>query len=52
LQTQYMVTYRPANQNYDGRERKIEVRFNNKENGDRYRIRTKTSYRAVKDSLR
>ena len=52
LQTQYMITYRPANQNYDGRERKIEVRFTNKENADRYRIRTKSSYRAIKDSLR
>jgi Ca-activated chloride channel homolog len=52
LQTQYIITYRPANQNYDGRERKIEVRFTDKENSDRYKIRTKSSYRAVKDSLR
>jgi Ca-activated chloride channel family protein len=52
LQTQYMLTYRPANQNYDGHERKIEVRFTDKEKADRYKIRTKTSYRAIKDSLR
>jgi Ca-activated chloride channel homolog len=27
LRTQYIITYQPADQNYDGRERKIEVRF-------------------------
>lgn len=52
LRSQYIITYRPANQNYDGKERKVEVRFNNKENIDKYRIRTKSSYRAVKDSLK
>ncbi len=52
LRSQYMITYRPANQNYDGRERKIEVRFMDKEKTDKYKIRTKTSYRAVKDSLK
>jgi Ca-activated chloride channel homolog len=52
LRSQYMITYRPANQNYDGRERKIEVRFTDKEKADKYKIRTKSSYRAVKDSLK
>ncbi|MBA2333388.1 MAG: VWA domain-containing protein [Blastocatellia bacterium] len=52
LRSQYIITYRPANQNYDGRDRKIEVRFTNKDKGDKYRIRTKSSYRAVKDSLK
>ena len=52
LRSQYIITYKPANQNYDGRERKIEVRFANKENADRYKIRTKTSYRAIKDTLK
>jgi VWFA-related protein len=52
LRTQYMITYQPLNQNYDGRERKIEVRFVDKQKSDDYKIRTKTSYRAVKDSLR
>lgn len=52
LQGQYLITYRPANQNYDGRKRKIEVRFTNKENADRYEIRTKDSYHAIRDSLR
>ncbi|HEX6278941.1 MAG TPA: VWA domain-containing protein [Pyrinomonadaceae bacterium] len=52
LQGQYIITYRPANQNYDGRSRKIEVRFMNKEYEKKYDIRTKTSYRAIRDSLR
>ncbi|MFL6466576.1 MAG: VWA domain-containing protein [Pyrinomonadaceae bacterium] len=52
LRTQYIITYRPANQNYDGRERKIEVRFTNPENLKKYKIRTKTSYRAVRDNLK
>ena len=52
LRSQYIITYRPANQNYDGRERKVEVRFNDKEKTDKYRIRTKASYRAIKDSLK
>jgi Ca-activated chloride channel family protein len=27
LQSQYIITYKPANQNYDGKDRRIEVRF-------------------------
>ena len=52
LRSQYIITYKPANQNYDGRSRKIEVRFVEKEKTDKYRIRTKSSYRAVRDSLK
>ncbi len=52
LKSQYILTYRPANQNYDGRTRKIEVRFTDREKADKYKIRTKTSYRAIKDSLK
>jgi VWFA-related protein len=52
LRGQYIVTYRPANQNYDGRERKIEVRFTDNEKTKNYKIRTKSSYRAVRDSLK
>ena len=52
LRSQYIITYKPANQNYDGRERKIEVRFTNPENEKKYKIRTKSSYRAIKDSLK
>jgi Ca-activated chloride channel homolog len=52
LRTQYLITYRPANQNYDGRERKIQVKLTDKDKADKYKIRTKTSYRAVRDTLR
>lgn len=52
LKSQYIITYRPANQNYDGRERKIEVRFANDGGKDGLKIRTKSSYRAVRDTLR
>lgn len=52
LRSQYLITYRPANQNLDGRSRKIEVRFTDKEKTAKYKIRTKTSYRAVKDNLK
>jgi len=52
LRTQYLVTYKPADQSYDGRTRKIEVRFADKDKGDGLKIRTKTSYRAIKDALK
>ena len=52
LRSQYIITYRPANQNYDGRERKIEVRFTDPNKTEKYKIRTKTSYRAVNDRLK
>lgn len=52
LRSQYLITYKPANQNYDGRERKIEVRFADKDNAKKYKIRTKSSYRQVRDSLK
>jgi VWFA-related protein len=52
LQTQYIITYQPQNQNYDGRERKVEVKFTDSQKAKDYKIRSKTSYRAVKDSLR
>lgn len=52
LRSQYIITYRPTNQNYDGKERKVEVRFTDKSKDDDYKIRTKKSYRAVKDGIR
>jgi len=52
LRSQYIITYRPANQNYDGRERKVEVRFTDASKTEKFKLRTKTSYRAVKDSLK
>jgi VWFA-related protein len=52
LRSQYLITYRPANQNYDGRERKIVVKLADKEKADKYKIRTKSSYRQIKDTLK
>lgn len=52
LRSQYIVTYRPANQNYDGKERKIEVKFTNPQTAKEYKIRTKDKYKAIKDSLK
>lgn len=54
LRSQYIVTYQPENQEYDGRTRKrqIEVRFKDKSLEKKYRIRTKKEYRAIKDTLR
>lgn len=52
LKAQYFITYEPANQTYDGVERKIEVRLNDKEKSGDYKIRTKTGYRAIKDRIR
>jgi Ca-activated chloride channel family protein len=52
LRSQYILTYQPKNQNFDGRERKIEVRFVDKQKDKDYKIRTKSSYRQVKDSLK
>ncbi|MDI1242040.1 MAG: VWA domain-containing protein [bacterium] len=52
LQGQYIITYRPANQNYDGRARKIEVRLTNRDLEKKFKLRTKESYRAIRDSLR
>ncbi len=52
LSGQYIITYRPENQNYDGKLRKVEVRLTDNQLANKYRIRTKSSYRAVNDSLR
>ena len=52
LRTQYLITYKPADQNLDGRTRKVEVRFTDKERTGKYKIRTKTSYRALRDNLK
>ncbi|MGI8883184.1 MAG: VWA domain-containing protein, partial [Pyrinomonadaceae bacterium] len=52
LRSQYIITYRPANQNYDGKERKIEVRLTDKNKANDYKIRSKASYRAVRDNLK
>jgi Ca-activated chloride channel homolog len=52
LRSQYILTYKPENQSLDGKVRKIEVRFTNKDKTKGYDIRTKKSYRAVRDALK
>ncbi len=52
LRSQYIITYRPKNQEFDGRDRLIEVRFVDGQKQNDYKIRTKKKYRAVKDSLK
>jgi Ca-activated chloride channel family protein len=52
LRSQYIITYRPKNQEYDGTDRLIEVQFVDKQRQETYKIRTKKKYRAVKDSLK
>ena len=52
LRSQYIITYRPANQAYDGRPRKIEVRFTDTDRTRKYKIRSKDSYRAIRDTLK
>ncbi len=50
LRTQYLVTYRPLNDRYDGNFRKVEVRLVEGRNG--LKVRTKRGYRAMSDSVR
>jgi Ca-activated chloride channel family protein len=52
LRTQYLITYQPIDQNYDGRTRKIEVRLADAAKAKKYRVRTKSSYRAIRDALK
>jgi len=49
LRSQYLITYRPTNDRYDGSYRKVEVRLAN--TNDKYRLRTKRGYKAVADSV-
>ena len=49
LRTQYIVTYKPSNDRYDGSFRKIEVRLAGNRSG--LKIRTRNGYRAVADSV-
>ncbi|MBA3248475.1 MAG: VWA domain-containing protein [Pyrinomonadaceae bacterium] len=47
LRSQYILTYKPTNEIYDGRERKIEVRLANKQDGAK--ILTRRSYKPRKE---
>ncbi len=49
LRAQYLITYKPTNDKYDGSKRNIEVKLVNKRDG--YKIKTRRSYPAVSDSV-
>ena len=50
LRAQYLVTYKPINDRYDGSFRKIEVRLAEGQKG--LKVRTKHGYTAIADSVR
>lgn len=50
LHSQYLVTYRPTNDRYDGNYRRIEVKLANSRDG--LRVRTRRGYTAVADNVR
>lgn len=50
LRAQYLVTYKPANDRYDGSFRKIEVKL--ADNRKDLKVRTKHGYTAIADSVR
>ena len=49
LRSQYLITYRPTNDRYDGSYRKVEVKLTNA--NEKYKLRTKRGYKAVSDSV-
>jgi Ca-activated chloride channel family protein len=49
LRSQYIVTYKPSNERYDGTFRRIEVRLAG--NRDGLKVRAKRGYAAIKDSV-
>ncbi|HEX6623423.1 MAG TPA: VWA domain-containing protein [Pyrinomonadaceae bacterium] len=49
LRSQYIVTYAPTNKEFDGRERRIEVKLLSKEDG--WRVSAKRGYKADKDII-
>lgn len=50
LRAQYLVTYKPANDRYDGSFRKIDVKL--VEDRKNLKVRTKRGYKAIADSVR
>ncbi|HVF27871.1 MAG TPA: VWA domain-containing protein [Pyrinomonadaceae bacterium] len=50
LRSQYIVTYRPKNNSYDGKKRKIEVKLADKRDG--LKVRTRDGYTAINDTVR
>ncbi|MDQ3173197.1 MAG: VWA domain-containing protein [Acidobacteriota bacterium] len=50
LRAQYLVTYKPSNDRYDGSFRRIEVKLAQRQDG--LKVRTKHGYKAIADSVR
>jgi len=50
LRAQYLVTYKPTNDRYDGSDRKIEVKL--ADGRKDLKVRTKRGYKAIADSVR
>lgn len=50
LRSQYLITYRPTNDKYDGNYRRVEVRLSGSQNN--LKLRTKKGYKAIADSVR
>jgi Ca-activated chloride channel family protein len=50
LRAQYLVTYKPINDRYDGSFRKIEVKL--ADGQEKFKVRTKHGYKAIADSVR
>jgi Ca-activated chloride channel family protein len=49
LRSQYLITYKPINDRYDGSYRRVEVRFSS--GRENMKLRTKRGYKAVADSV-
>ena len=49
LRSQYLITYRPTNDKYDGSYRRVDVKLTNR---DGLKLRTKKGYKAVADAVR
>ncbi|MGB8510089.1 MAG: VWA domain-containing protein [Pyrinomonadaceae bacterium] len=50
LRSQYLITYKPTNDKYDGSYRRIEVKLGSK--GDGLRVQAKHGYKADRDTIR
>lgn len=49
LRSQYLITYKPTNDRYDGSYRRVEVKFSS--GRENTKLRTKRGYKAVADSV-
>lgn len=50
LRSQYLITYKPTNDKYDGSYRRVEVKLTGNQNN--VKLRTKRGYKAIADSVR